>query len=351
MSSQPSASQTDATSLADPYRAWLGVQTTERPPSHYALLGLPELESNVHAINEAARKAKKTVRAYQIGKYRNQALSLLTEIGQAVDVLTHYDKKSAYDARRLKFSLERAEELFPQNDMSHSLDQLLTGWLAECNKTGLPVVQILPDLMEWCLKRNFKWPKRGEQDIPLPLGLWLYRDVAIIARCVERGPFEQRAEAVKEIQQAAGISEQLSRLVVLEVFRRPQSFAESPQVRLAAERPRDLLQQWIDRLASRDATLPQTSSAFEALAFTLGLVEEDGKPVAEPVRPQIIVAEKPSPLVLLWDDVRDRFDTAMDTVMTLPARYPEYLPAIRWALILAVGLILLIVVILLIASL
>jgi hypothetical protein len=334
----------------DPYRAWLGIRTTERPPSHYALLGLPELETNPHAVNEAARKAKKTVRAYQIGKYRREALALLTDIGQAVDVLTHHDKKVAYDARRLRLSLQRAEELFPQADMNRPLERLFTDWLARCDETGLPVVQILPDMMDGCLKRNFHWPRQGEQNLPLPLGLWLYRDVAIIARCVERGPFEQRAEAVKHIQQAVGLTEQLSRLVVQEVFRRPESFASTPQVRLAAERPREFLQQWVDRLAAHDAAAPQGAATFEALAFVLGLVEEDGKPISQPVRPQIIVAEKPSPLVLLWDDIRDRFDTVIDAAMTLPARYPQYLPTIRWALILSGGIILLLIALLALAG-
>ncbi|NLX60096.1 MAG: hypothetical protein GXY74_13540 [Phycisphaerae bacterium] len=346
----PDSTETGTPALADPYRAWLGIQTTERPPSHYALLGVPELEDNVHAINEAARKAKKTVRAYQIGKYRSQALAVLTEIGQAVDVLTHRDKKSAYDAHRLTVSLRKAEDLFPQTDMDRSLDQLFVEWLTACAGTGLPVVQILPDMMQWCLKRNFAWPRRGEEDLPLPMGLWLYRDVAIVARCVERGPFERRAEAVKQIQQAAGLPESLSRLVVMDVFRRPQSFALMPEVRLAAEQPRELLQQWVNRLAACDAAIPQRSDTFEAMAFVLGLAEEDGSPIAEPIRPQIIVAQKPSPLVLLWDDVRDRLDTVLDVAMTLPARYPQYLPTLRWVAILAGGIVLAIIVALVLAA-
>ncbi len=341
---------TGVPAMVDPYRVWLGIQTTERPPSHYALLGVPELEDNVHAINEAARKAKKTVRAYQIGRYRPQALAILTEIGQAVDVLTHRDKKAAYDAHRLAVSLRKAEELFPQTDMDRPLDQLFADWLTACARTGLPVVQILPDLMQWCLKRNFAWPRRGEEDLPLPMGLWLYRDVAIVARCVERGPFDRRAEAVKQIQQAAGLSESLSRLVVMEVFRRPQSFALTPEVRLAAERPRELLQQWVNRLAACDVIISQRSATFEAMAFVLGLAEEDGSPIAEPIRPQIIVAQKPSPLVLLWDDVRDRFDTVLDVVLTLAARYPQCLPTLRWVVILTGGIILAIIVALVLAA-
>jgi len=334
----------------DPYRNWLGLRTAERPPSHYALLGLPELENNLHAINAAARKAKKTVRSYQIGKFRKEALGLMTEIGQAVDVLTAVKKKRAYDDRRLQAALERAEQSFPQADMDRPLEELLTDWLTECAATGLPVVQVLPQLMQWCLSRAFKWPPRGEHELPLPLGLWIYYDAALVAQCVARNPMEQRGQAVKRIQQALGISEQLSRLVIIDIFRRPAAFAETEQVLLAADRPRDLLQQWVDRMAAQDAAIDQESPTFSTLAFLLGLVEEDGQPIAEPVKPQIVVAEKPSPLVLLWDDVRDRADVAMDFLLTLAARYPEYMPAARVAVMIAGAIVLLILVILLLSA-
>jgi len=338
------------TAALDPYRNWLGVGTTERPPSHYALLGLPELENNLHAINAAARKAKKTVRAYQIGKYRKEALALMTEIGRAVEVLTKADKRRAYDDRRLHGAVQKAKAVFPQTDMERPLEELLTEWLTECAAGGLPVVQVLPELMQWCLSRAFRWPPRGEHNLPLPLGLWIYHDAAIVAQCVARSPMEQRGQAVKQIQQALGISEQLSRLVILDIFRRPAAFAETEQVLLAAERPDDLLQDWVDRMAAQDVAMDQASPTFSTLAFLLGLVEEDGQPIAEPVKPQIVVAEKPSPLVLLWDDVRDRLDTTLDFLLTLTARYPEYMPAARLAVIIGGGILLLILVILLLSA-
>ncbi len=262
-----------AAAALDPYRNWLGVQTTERPPSHYALLGLAELENNLHAINEAARKAKKTVRAYQIGKFRKEALVLMTEIGRAVDVLTKADKKRTYDAERLQASVEQAKASFPQTDMERPLEELLADWLTECAAAGLPVVQVLPELMHWCLSRAFRWPPRGEYKLPLPLGLWLYCDAAIVAQCVARSPMEQRGQTVKRIQQALGISEQLSRLVIVDIFRRPAAFAETDQVQMAAQRPRDMLQAWVDRMAAQDVAIDQGSPTFSSLAFLLGLVE------------------------------------------------------------------------------
>jgi hypothetical protein len=285
-SPSPAAGRTRGDGPADPYRDWLNVATIERPPSHYALLGLPELEDDRRAIQEAARRAKKTVRAYQIGAYRDQAVALLAEIARAVDTLTDADKKAEYDAERRAQLLALAQENFPQAELRRPLEDVFADWLGQSLKAGVPVPQLLPDLMQWCLGRALVWPTRGAHGVPLPLGLWIYAEAAIVGQCVRRSGEAQRAAAVKRLQQAFGISEQLSRIVILSVHRRPRSFVRMDLVRKAAEQPAGLMQDWVDRLALWRITLEATSPAYASLAFLLGLADPSGRPVAEPVRPK-----------------------------------------------------------------
>jgi len=321
----------------DPYRDWLGLKTLERPPSYYALLGLAELENNPHAISESSRQLKKTVRAYQIGQYRTQALALMTEIGQAVDTLTDPRKKAAYDRRRIGRLLELAQANFPQAELERPLDEVFADWLARCDTVGLPVPQLLPELMKWCLSRPFTWPARGPHDVPLPLGLWIYFEAAVIGQCVERSPLEQRVRAVKRTQASFGISAELSRIINLDIARRPESFAGSTLVGMAADAPRDLMQTWVDRLAASGIVLDDASPTYAAVAFLLGLADPEGRPIAEPVRPRTVQAARPS-----W--VRRTVDAGCDLADRLrdwAAANPHIVRSLWIALAIAVGAIVL----------
>jgi len=153
-SSSAAAGRAGGDGPADSYRDWLNVATLERPPSHYALLGLPELEDDGRAIQKAAREAKKTVRAYQIGAYRDQAVALLAEIGRAVDALTDAGKKAAYDGARRARLLSLAQQNFPQAELRRPLEDVFADWLGQSEKAGVPVPQLLPGLMQWCLGRS-----------------------------------------------------------------------------------------------------------------------------------------------------------------------------------------------------
>lgn len=281
----------------DPYRDWLGISTLERPPSPYQFLGLRELENDPLAIAEATRAAKKILRAYQIGQYRTEALALMTEIGQAADLLTNEEKKAAYDAERRQKLLALAQANFPQAELSRPLDDVFADWLGHAEKVGLPVAQLLPDLMQWCLNRPFSWPTRGSMGVPLPLGLWLYFEAAVVGQCVARGPLEKRVLAVKQMQQLLGVSVPLSRIINLDIARRPDSFIETPLVRQASDQPRQLMQIWVDRLAGgggqgRGLVLKTDSPGYRALAFLLGLVDESGRAIDEPVRPQRVKSSR-----------------------------------------------------------
>jgi hypothetical protein len=338
----------------DPYRDWLGIMTPERPPSPYQLLGLGELETSQKVVAEAARATKKTVRAYQIGQYRAEALALMTEIGQAADLLTNHEKKAAYDGQRRRRLLDLAKANFPQAELSRPLDEVFAEWLGQCDKAGLPVSRLLPDLMKWCLERPFAWPARGSLGAPLPVGLWVYLDAAVVGQCVAPGPLEARVRAVKQLQALLGVSVPLSRIINLDIVRRPDSFAETDVVRMAADQPRALMQAWIDRLAvagrGKGVALDTDSPAYRAMALLLGFVDENGSPIDEPVRPQTIEADRPSALAEMAAGLSDRAAAVLDSFRRWAGGQPQLAMALKIALAIAGGVILLILLLLLLAG-
>lgn len=80
----------------DPYKAWLGIPDGERPPNHYALLGLERFESDPAVIQDAADQRTKAVRPLTL-KYRELGTQLLNEIARARVTLLNKEKKQAYD--------------------------------------------------------------------------------------------------------------------------------------------------------------------------------------------------------------------------------------------------------------
>ena len=327
----------------DPYRDWLGVTSLERPPSPYQLLGLAELETSQRAIADAARRVKRTVRAYQIGQYRPLALALMTEIGQAADVLSNKDKKAVYDRRRLASLLTLAEENFPQADLNRPLDEVFAEWLVRCEQAAMPVTRLLPELMQWCLSRSFAWPTRGPVEVPLPMGLWIYAEAAIIGQCVARSPLERRVQAVKQTQQLFGVSSDLSRIINLDIARRPASFAEMDLVHMAADEPRRLMQMWVNRLAAgkKQLLLDPDTPAYTALAFLLGLVDDRGTPIDEPVRPQTVAPDTPSAAGKLLASIGDASSGVASRIGRWAAAHPQGVRTLILALAISVGIILL----------
>lgn len=82
----------------DPYQAWLGIPASERPASHYRLLGIKPFEPNLEVIKDAfsARMAQLN----GVGSGPNRALSqrLLSEVSGAAMCLLRPAEKAAYDA-------------------------------------------------------------------------------------------------------------------------------------------------------------------------------------------------------------------------------------------------------------
>ncbi|MFO8012286.1 MAG: hypothetical protein R6X20_03165, partial [Phycisphaerae bacterium] len=240
----PSASPNRATQADLPreemLREWLGVEMPE--PSHYGLLGVPELETDEEAILQAARRVKRKVRAYQIGLYRKQALGLLAEIGQAVSTLTNPEKKRAYDNELMGRWRKQAEALAREHlGQGERTPEALEGWLTACRGCGLPVARLMPYLMQRVMARGEGWPKVGAHSLVLPVGVWIYRDAAVLGQCLEAGPLEKRIESVKKTQRMLGIPLGIARMVAEDVGRSVHVFSELRLVRQAKDNPEQTL--------------------------------------------------------------------------------------------------------------
>lgn len=336
--------------ISDPYSQWLGVRTVERPPSPYALLGLPDLEPDPVAITDAAIAVKRQLRGYQIGKYRRQAIELQGEVSRAADTLTHPDKKAEYDARRTEVLVSRAAVNFPQGDLGRPLDDLFLDWLTGCDNAAMPVPQLMPELMDWCLKRSFKWPQRGTLKAPLPLALWVYTDAALVGQLVERGELQMRVRAVKAIQQSLGITENLARMVNQHISRRPRSFTLLPVVDRAAEEPRELMQQWIDRLAEGGVSLDVQSSCYKAMAFLLGLTGQDGNVLETPVEPRVARPRGRSLAGRALRQCRELLERGITRCRMFAADHPDFMSAMKLAGAIALIIFLLMLALMIIAG-
>jgi len=254
-------------------REWLGVETAE--PSHYGLLGVPELETDEKAILEAARRVKRKVRAYQIGLYRKQALGLLAEVGQAVSTLTNPQKKRVYDNGLMAGWREQAEALarehLAEGDRSA---QTLEAWLGACRERRIPVTRLMPYLMKRAMVRVPDWPKVGVHEVPVPVALWTYRDVAVLGQCLKSGTLEKRVDAVKKAQRMLAVPPTAARLVAEEVGRAVDAFSRLRLVRQAQDDPEQTLLRFGRRIRRYGGELGK-GKVLAAAARVLGKTKAD----------------------------------------------------------------------------
>jgi len=97
----------------DPYWEWLGIAPYYRPPNHYQLLGLPELESDLQAIAQAADARMVEIRKYQMGPRGRFTQKLLNELAAARVCLLNAPSKSAYDTGLLQKRYPTAPSAYP----------------------------------------------------------------------------------------------------------------------------------------------------------------------------------------------------------------------------------------------
>jgi hypothetical protein len=255
-------------------RQWLGLSRPD--PTYYTLLGVPELESDAEAIHHAGRHIKRKLRAYQIGTYRKQALDLLTEVGQAVAVLTNDEKKRAYDREllaRWKLMIPETYRLYCEGTPRDP--PVLEAWLGTCAARGLPVTRLLGPILRRVQRGLGEWPPHGAHSLGLPINLWLYRDVVILGQCVAQGALEQRAEAVKKIQKQLGVTEGLARLVAEEVVRSQHLFGRRRLVVVARRDPVGLLVRLGQRIRRCGGHIGRQAKVVVAVGALLGVSRPD----------------------------------------------------------------------------
>jgi len=254
-------------------RDWLGIATAE--PSYYGLLGVPELETDEKTILQAGRTVKRKIRAYQIGIYRKQALSLLVEIGQAVSTLTNPEKRTAYNnslmGRWRKVAEDLAREHLGQGERTPAA---LETWLTACRDRGVPVARLLPYLMRRVMARADGWARVGVHQLPLPVALWVYRDVGVLGQTIRIGPLEKRAESVKKAQRLLGIPQGIALLVAAEIAGAVRLFGDLRFVRQARDDPAMTLLR-LGRRIQRYEGVVGKGKVLAAVARILGKTKDD----------------------------------------------------------------------------
>lgn len=94
----------------DPYLEWLGIPADQRPPDHYALLGLNRFETDPGVILDAANRRMLEIRKYQTGPRSLHTQPLLNDLAAAKLCLLNAESKTIYDAElRKSEAASRAE--------------------------------------------------------------------------------------------------------------------------------------------------------------------------------------------------------------------------------------------------
>jgi hypothetical protein len=82
----------------DVYRDWLGVETPDRPLTHYQLLRLAPFEDDPAKVRARYRKMNAHVRKFSAGEFGQLSQDLLNELAKAMLCLTDARRKAEYDA-------------------------------------------------------------------------------------------------------------------------------------------------------------------------------------------------------------------------------------------------------------
>ena len=81
----------------DPYSELLSIESADRPPDHYLLLGLPRFESDRQKIDDAAGERMALLQEFAHSEHLDASQKLLNEVSAARRCLLDETKKIAYD--------------------------------------------------------------------------------------------------------------------------------------------------------------------------------------------------------------------------------------------------------------
>ena len=98
----------------DPYRDWLGTQSSE--PNHYELLGLAEFDADPQRILRAYEQRFQQIRRYEVGTKSETAIKILRRLSTAYIELTDLKRKETYD-RQLRQSSGRETDVAVAEDL------------------------------------------------------------------------------------------------------------------------------------------------------------------------------------------------------------------------------------------
>ena len=164
---------------ADLYTEWLQVPPGERPPDHYALLGLPLFCDDKAAIEQAARKRLARLDRYGIHPdpiKRDACHRLMNEVARARVVLAHPGRKRPHDqelARRRGVALpESANEPTPVEETGSAAE----GTEAEAEAYLMDLAQAAQRAVSSGRPRTRPVPKRS----PLPIYVGIVCAAALI---------------------------------------------------------------------------------------------------------------------------------------------------------------------------
>jgi len=98
----------------DPYHEFLGINNRNRPPDHYALLGLAIFESDPKKIDEAATDRMSRLQDLANSEFVDHSQRLLNELSAARRCLLNPVQKMAYD-EALRAKKQRAKQSAVKN--------------------------------------------------------------------------------------------------------------------------------------------------------------------------------------------------------------------------------------------
>ena len=143
----------------DPYLEWLGIQITERPLDHYALLGLARFESSEKLIDQHSVKRIELLQDIATGSEQVElSQRILNEISTARICLLDRRKRAKYD-------LQLKKRLAGFDSAVNRIERLAAAENS-AQKKELPATSVAPISLAISTDVESKKRKSGENPIP-----------------------------------------------------------------------------------------------------------------------------------------------------------------------------------------